>query len=270
MNTSMLSSEKEHRPRRVEVTGSIPVASTTLIIDVVTLHEAVMARLLRESRTDTLARSITTDIVAACRDRMETLNEKGSLKLLLAKPWPTNLNVTGRQAPKALRVVLNLAVRTHDKEAVSLTGSWNPTHETLSVYVTVASPTSTMSSRHLAVIQSRAYNAVRHELEHVTQDQEAVKAAAPLGRIDWNDEDSILRYFLSPVEVEAYVAGMYHAAKRERVAFVAYADRLIKRLLGVARQSGARTSDVLRTLERVRQRWLEYADIRFPKAQIRY
>lgn len=261
----MRSSEKERHPRRAEVAGSIPAASTTLLTEVVTLHETVMARLLRESRTDTFARSITADIVAACRDRMEALNEKGTLRLFLAKPWPT-----GSRSSQTLRVILNLTVKRHNKETVSLTGSWNSTHETLSIFVVIGSPEATMRPQHLAVVQSRAYNAVRHELEHATQDQEAVRAAAPLGRIDWTDEGSILRYFLSPVEVEAYVAGMYHAAKRERVPFVAYADRLIKRLVGVARQSGARPSDVLRTMEKVRQRWVGYAERRFPKAQIRY
>lgn len=263
----MRGSEKERLPRREEVAGSIPAASTGLLTEVVTFHETVMVRLLHESRTDTFARMITADVVAACRDRMDVINEKGALRLYLAKPWPDGTKTSGRQP---LKIVLNVAVKRHEKDAVSLTGSWNPTHETLSIFVTVTSPTGTMRPQHLAAVQSRAYNAVRHELEHALQDPVAVRAAAPLGRIDWNDEDSIRAYFLSPVEVEAYVAGMYHAAKRERVPFVSYVDRLIKRLLGVARQSGARTSDVLRTMERIRQRWLEYAARRFPRAQIRY
>lgn len=232
------------------------------------LYEVVIRSLLVESKIDSLSRQIVKDVITACKQN------NGQVKARMQIERPSFMATPDDEGIISLVLVASSAMTRVDTIAVS--GSWVGAKQTLNLLIKIGSTTGEMKADHLSMIQSKCYETVRHELEHSMQSEKYTKHAIQVnkemstyGNV-WEDPEALEAYFASPAEVEAYVAGIYHAAKRQRVPFVKYADTLINRYVAVAKKAGARQSDVLHVMDKVRAKWFAYAEKRFPNATLHY
>jgi len=244
---------------------------------VLSLYERVVDRLLVESKTDTLAKQLVQHIIVVCKAARARINTQKKLKVMMEVPWPSFLKkrgVEGASNTRPINFQLQIIVVKGRRDAASVSGFWAGSKNILQVEILVESTTGDLQLEMLSMIQTKCYETVRHELEHATQPPEYIKQAASVNRNltkyanIWEDPEAVEAYFSSPGEVEAYVAGIYHASKRARMPFIGYANNLIKRYIEVARKHGSDVSKVRAVFQRVRKLWIAYAKKRFPLAVI--
>lgn len=262
------------------------------------LYERVVHSLIVESKVDTFARSMTWNLVRACKSTMDKVNKQGRIKMKYVQSWPDFLKrkdiystAVGKAARfKALgigsadpgaptsftaRLSIVLEPKLGEKDDVHMTGAWMPALDVLEVDVFILSTTGVMKPQHLSMIQQKAYEIFRHELEHSVQpdskimpavlaNQELMSAGGSL----WKSPRALKNYLLSVGEKEAFVAGLYHAAKRTRRPFVKLLDDKLEMLMRSALKKGLEATPVRNILAQVRYEWLQFAKERFPKAQL--
>jgi hypothetical protein len=103
---------------------------------------------------------------------------------------------------------------------------------------------------------------IRHELEHIDQYEKRPDIFTPAktrAAINRNPK-KMMQYFLMPEEIEAMVSGMYNRAKKERRTL----DSIFREYLGYYVRE-----EFITPLQQkqVIDKWTEYANKRFPKAQ---
>jgi hypothetical protein len=225
-------------------------------------YERVMLKLLAESRLDTLARQVVGYIIAVCKLSSGRLNQRGSLGVKKSIPR--------KEGPIELRLYVKLVKSRTD--AVNVSGSWSENERVLQISITVGSSEGILLGEHLSLIQQKCYDTVRHELEHSTQSAEMLSGAKVVNRAlgptenIWSDPTAVEAYFTSPAEVAAYVAGIYHAAKRLRIPFIEHVDSLLWNYVKLAKKAGADMQAMKQVIRNVRERWVAYAQQRFPRA----
>jgi hypothetical protein len=256
-------------------------------------YERVILTLLVESKVDTFARSISQKLMRAAKKSMDKINKQGALALNTTLSWPgfmkrkdyfsTMLGRMERQLKlgvpydsKTINVKLLFALSKAGKEDdIGMSGSWSPAHDVLTLEVYVDSTTGVMKPVHLAMMQQKAYEVIRHELEHTTQTDEKLfggsKAASEMMTVKsniWQTPQAVRGYFMSEAETEAFVAGIYHKAKRTRQPFVKLVDQMINELINSGARKGVDIVKLRNIFMEIRYHWLEYAKKRFPKAVV--
>lgn len=261
------------------------------------LYERVILALLRESKTDTFAKMIVQKVMRATKKSMDNVNKKGVVKLKYTQSWPPFMKrkdwfstpqqrarreyMTGIpatvQGKEAITVNLLIAVarEVSERDEVDFGGSWSPIEDQLTIKIIVFSTTGTLKLQHLSMIQAKAYEVVRHELEHSVQPESYLiggmlanseMQAVPDGA--WSSPKALAGYFLSPAEIEAYVAGLYHQARRTRKPLIKLIDDQIQAFMAAATRKNVDAVDMRNVLMQVRYKWIEYAKKRFPKAVV--
>jgi len=244
------------------------------------VYENVVRALLNESRMDSYARALAQKLVSATKRLMPRINQKikadGKSVLAMKVERPSFLRQQGAPS-QSLTLLINVTItaKRSDVDRISMSGSWSIDENAVYINIIVLSPDRAVQSKHLSMIQNRAYDVVRHELEHATQPNDKLTAGAEAGTEfmtvpdeAWSSPRKIYAYFASEAEVEAYVAGLYHAAKRQRRPFIELLDALIADMIsnGIRRGTDARTlRDVFAD---VRNLYVRYAKKRFPKAVV--
>lgn len=266
-------------------------------IEMQTLYENVLATLLNESKVDTFARRLTQKVVNAAKKKMDDINKKRFLELTMRIPWPSFLkrqdwfsspegrldryHYFGPKAPSPfgpmeIKVKLSFIVVPANKSRrnhVTMEAGWTPALDTMEINVVIESLTGVLTPQHLSELQIRTYEIVRHELEHASQTAEKLmtgvkgnQALAGVPREVWTNPETVASYFLSASELEAFVAGMYHEAKRTRRPFIKIVDEKIELMMRMATAHGADAVNLRNVFMEIRYKWLEYAKKRFPKA----
>lgn len=261
------------------------------------LYERVILSLLRESKTDTFAKMIVQKVIRAAKRSMDSLNKKGAIKLKYTQSWPSFMKrkdwfaspqqrarreymtgipatVQGQQVI-TVNLIFALTKNPTPRDLVDVGGSWSPIHDQLTIEVIVGSTTGIMKPQHLAMIQAKAYEVVRHELEHSVQPENYLiggmlanseMQAVPEGA--WSSPKALAGYFLSDAEIEAYVAGLYHKAKRTRQPLIKLIDDQIETFMRASTRKNVDAVEMRNVLMQVKYRWIEYAKKRFPNAVV--
>ncbi len=103
---------------------------------------------------------------------------------------------------------------------------------------------------------------IRHEIEHTNQDIST--ADYPYTK---NNIDDILQYFLEPLEVEAFVVGLYKKAKMKKVSFYELMYKYIERqVYAWSIELGVSEQDATSAIQKIKDAWESYARKRFPEA----
>lgn len=263
------------------------------------VYERVIVSLLTESKVDSFARRLTQKVINATKKKMDDINKKRSLILTMKVPWPEFLvrkdefaTLTGRLernsamngkgpnpfGPMEIRIKLAIEVipKNELKDDINMMASWSPFYDEMIIQIQVVSTTGAVKLQHLSAIQAECYNAIRHELEHSTQTTEKLIGGLRAGgdmmsgipRQVWSDPKILSNYFLSEAEIEAFVAGLFHVAKRTRTPFIKVLDELIEKLMRQTTRYGSDAVEMRNVLLTVKWKWLAYAKKRFPTAVV--
>lgn len=260
------------------------------------LYERVIQALLTEAKIDSFARMINQKMMRAVKKSMDKVNKQGGIKMQYTQSWPDfmkrkdyfgspegrekrSLAMTGKfdaTAPVTFKVELIIQLaRGNDRNYVDVGGAWSPIHDTLRIEIIVQSTTGIITNQHLSMIQARGYEVVRHELEHSVQPDEYLVPAIlanqqlqsePKG--PFSSPKAIERYFTSQAEIEAFVTGLYHKAKRTRQPFVKIVEDQIQKFFNAGLRHGVDAVDMRNVMMTVRYKWLEYAKKRYPNAVV--
>lgn len=258
-----------------------------------TLYERVILSLLTESKVDTFARSISQKLMRAAKKSMDKINRQGHVTLKTTLSWPAFMKrrdyfstLPGKLdravklginpfGPQVIHVALLFALtKSRTRDFVDVGGSWSPPHDSLTLEIIIESTTGTLRPEHLSMIQQKAYDVIRHELEHTGQTDEklfgGMEAARELHALPsiWQSPQSVRKYYTSEAETEAFVAGIYHRAKRTRRPFVQVMDETINNIINAGAKKGVDIVELRNIFMEVRYRWIEYAKKRFPKAVV--
>ncbi len=255
------------------------------------LYERVVATLLRESKIDTFARKLTQKVINVAKKKGADLAATTGRGVYTIKiPWPEVLkrkdgfgSIGGRiarsqvtrenpYAPHELKVKLTIQLIRSEREEIAMDASWSPLTDEMNVRLIVFTSTG-LQSKDYTTIQQKAYEAIRHELEHSTQSLDDLADASDAGqgmmtspRAAWRDAGTLGAYLLSQAELEAWTAGMYHRAKRTRTPFIKVIDDQVEQLMRQTTKAGGDAVEMRNILMQVRWKWIEYAKKRFPKA----
>lgn len=261
------------------------------------LYERVIIALLKESKTDTFAKMIVQKVIRGAKKYIDNVNKKGAIKLRYVQSWPEFMKrkdwfaspeqradreimmgipdtVQGKQVI-TVNLILQLMKDPQPHDIVHVGGSWSPIDDQLTIEVVIGSTTRMMKQQHLSMIQAKVYEVVRHELEHSVQPESYLidgmlanneMQAVPEG--SWSSPKALARYFLSPSEIEAYVAGLYHKARRTRQPLIKLIDDQIEAFMRAATRKNVNAVEMRNVLMQVKYEWIKYAQKRYPKAQL--
>lgn len=244
------------------------------------LYERVVNQLLTESKVDTFARTITRKIIRGAKVFMNKINTQQRATLSVRLTWPKFLKrrVPSDQSDDLIYVNLTFDLTQSKQDEIIASGAWVPFENMLEIKFKIKSTTGFFAEDHLSQLQVKAYDVVRHELEHATQTLQkiigATDAAKSLSRVLITGGiagiRSLLQYYTSQAEIEAFVAGLYHRAKRVRQPFILVVDEVIEKVIEDAAKLGLDLTEVRYVMMEARYRWLQYAKKRFPKAVVQY
>lgn len=224
------------------------------------LYERVVRSLIHESRTDSIARIIVKNIVNMISSRLDRINDKKKYACVIRNVWP------GRDE---FIVRLNVRLKDDIEDQTNVAGHWTPGMNMLTVDVYIDAQFGLIDKRVLSAVQGKAYDTVRHELEHDVQPLDVMSVEEDKEDDDpsalWSDVVWLQEYFMSKHEVAAYVAGLHHKAKRLRRPFVEVMDEKLNAYKVVAKHYN-KVDDVDAIFKEIRRVWLDYARRRFPDA----
>tara|TARA_Y100000310_G_scaffold67014_1_gene62333 strand:+ start:1357 stop:2061 length:705 start_codon:yes stop_codon:yes gene_type:complete len=144
----------------------------------------------------------------------------------------------------------------------------DPEYSSLELYIYFP-PDPSLS--HLSKLLPALKETLRHELEHADQSTETIAGIG--GTPEFHDFGSVKRTYLSDGEVAAWVSGLYKRSKMQRRALTEIIDEALNlakdRILGAHQEMGTSILDleVTRFIEELREKWLNYARKRYPKAR---
>lgn len=107
-------------------------------------------------------------------------------------------------------------------------------------------------------------NTIRHELEHSSQEEEDLNAAASSGVNPWKSKENILNYLLNRSELAARVTGLYKQAKTKHTMFVDELNEFLHHLKGSLQSRNFNKEEIESIIKSVDQKFKEYAAKRFP------
>ena len=229
------------------------------------LYERVVLRLLVESRIDTFARTITRKIVQLIIQRIEKLDAKKRITIVIKNLDP---------AHEDFNLKLTVTLKQRGDNRVNVAGSWTPALDELDVNVFFETRNGLFDKTLLSGLQQKLYDTVRHEVEHSAQEKPANMYSDEEEDEDegalWRDLTRLQDYFLSDREIPAFVAGLYHQAKRTRRPFINVLDDKLAAYERVAVHYNAKNSRKVRRLfQKIRGEWVAYAERRFPNAIVK-
>ena len=225
------------------------------------LYDKIVRRLLKESKLDSFARQINRMTMDGIKNVISSKSTKRKNKFRFK-------NEATDQEGSTIEVVTDVLFRENNNR-VSVSAGWDWKNRAMDVLVKI--PDDVDNYKNLQEIQSKLYEAIRHELEHSTQSDEEVDSAEEAYHEfeqDKYDVDAIKNYYANESEVPAFVAGIYHAAKRLRKPFY---ELMEDRLEKIKKNMSKRADDIEpsyinSSVEEIRTAWKNYASLRFPKA----
>ncbi len=256
------------------------------------LYEHIVEQILIESKIDSFARVITQKVIRAAKNFRHKVTPSSDVNLVAKVSWPQFLKRTDVFASPEGKLARAQKLKTQVDEipvirlslsyklmqvisddSVKVSGSWNPMSDTLKLNFTIKSSTGTFDKQHLSMLQKRAYGVIRHELEHTTQDTPKLTAASAAAtelksQAPVPSMMSVYRYFTSEAEIEAFVMGLYHIAKRTRTPFKDVVRQFIQEKISFAIRAGRNPVEVRNLYQDVEAAWLSYAKKRLPKAVV--
>lgn len=229
------------------------------------IYEAIIRRLYTESSVDSASRQIVKKIVDLINQRIDKLNAKKRITLLIKNLSPTN---------EAFNLKLTVTLKKRNDKNVYVSGSWVPALDELNINVFLETLDGTYDKTLTSDLYAKLLETVRHEVEHSNQEKPANmftdEDEDEEESIIWTDINRLQHYFTSEREVSAFVSGLYHQAKRTRRPFIDVMNDKLDAYKRVALHY--HDEDVVSQMrikfmfDRIRNAWTEYAKKRFPKA----
>lgn len=111
---------------------------------------------------------------------------------------------------------------------------------------------------------------LRHEIEHTTPAQKSRTEDTMSLVMDTETEMGMRRrlgYYLNPIEIEAFVTGVYYSAKKKREPFISYMDNYLNTIKNdIYNVYKRKRPDKLieNVFIEIRKKWLDYAMKRYP------
>lgn len=242
------------------------------------LQERIFARLLIESKLDSLSNNVGKNLMRAIVPNVKSFNSKeGSNGFKIE---------TTSDGEDDIDVELNLKFINRDGRT-SLGGSYDSKEKKLYIDVTVGSSDGKIHNKHLNDIQTRLYNVIRHELEHYVQSNNEQHS----GSLDvaykkyrkWDKDktnvDKLEKYFTSEAEIPAFTSGIYNFAKKTRRPYKEvqdeYLDNINNKMMLQYEKLNQNPEDIevyrstlANAIQNVKKQWNDYSRKRFPKAII--
>ena len=118
---------------------------------------------------------------------------------------------------------------------------------------------------HMSVILPSIKEILRHEFEHSREPAEELRRNSSY---DPTKLDGVIRSYLDPAEVRAYVSGMYKHAKTAKKPLI---DILTSRqvdIIAELKRAGANEDEAQLIVQTILDAWIAYVQKRFPSAQL--
>ncbi len=238
------------------------------------LFENIFYRLLRESKLDTLANSVVRKIVLSIKNEMGNINDlprtrEGKFAIRYTA-LPEEVIADNADEEFKINSTIKIYGTSEDKPP-SARASWDWKVRALEVHIIIMSMTGTVRLNDISGIQASLYEAIRHELEHSSNEHELVGSIKAYNK--WAADPANIKkrklYYTDPGEVAAFTSGIYNAAKRTRQPFKdVVEDRLEKIKKSMLKDPEADPKKVKKAIDDIRKTWIDYAKVRFPQAII--
>lgn len=167
----------------------------------------------------------------------------------------SNLQVSDWQELNIKGKVPNLLIYVQEGSPIHK-GQYDRTTDTLTVYIRIPRNDGVLdiNSAHDTIKM-----VIRHELEHMNQNSEFRMLHGNPPTIDsFGNEENIKTYLSHPAEVAAWVAGMYKAAKFNKVPFEVIANRQKNRFIDSMVGSGVDRAKAINVMDDIMDLWKDY------------
>lgn len=214
-----------------------------------------------ESRYDSMAGIISRKALSMAKRSMEQVNASGTKQVSVEDQ--VDIQLTHAPMTIHLTVQLTLQRSTTDSAIVVASGA----RDEIDFRIKVVSKTGMMLPLHLSYIQDRLYEASRHELEHLFQDEDPSTAQSAISFFEKPQVMSRrLAYYTHPNEIPAFVSGMYMKAKKLRRPFSDVVEENLEKIRRSMEFRGNTPAQADRLIAKIRRAWMSYAKSRFPNS----
>lgn len=235
------------------------------------IYQVIFERLLSESRYDSIASSAARKVLQLVKDSIEDINASEDVTTsdgVTAKEFTAKTEFIAQLDRSEEPVTINLPVqiivqrsRRQDSAAVTATA---PEGQIL-FQIKVLSRSGTLLPAHFSLIQEKLYEAARHELEHLFQEEDPSTSAAAYSFFEKPQVMSRrLAYYTHPKETPAFVAGMYMRAKKMRKPFAEVVEDNLEKIRKGMLFRGNTPEQAERLVSKIRKSWMSYAKSRYP------
>ena len=235
------------------------------------IYQVIFERLLSESRYDSIASSVTRKVLQLVKDSMGDINAAEDVTTsdgITAKEYSAKTSMTDRIDRNSEPITINIPVqiivqRSRSQESASVTAT-APEGQII-FQIKVMSRSGVLLPSHLSLIQEKLYEATRHELEHLLQDEDPSTSAAAYSFFEKPQVMSRrLAYYTHPQETPAFVSGMYMRAKKMRKPFADVIEDNLEKIRKGMLFRGNTPEQADRLISKIRRSWMSYAKSRFP------
>lgn len=234
------------------------------------IYQNVIERLLSESKYDSFASLVSRRVLRLIKDSIQEINAAEDVTTsdgVTAKEFTAKTEVSGRLGKSSEITAIKLPVqvivqRGRRQDSVSVTAT-APQGQIL-FQVKVFSRSGTLLPIHLSLIQEKLYEAARHELEHLFQEEDPSTSAAAYSFFEKPHVMSRrLAYYTHAQETPAFVAGMYMRAKKMRKPFSEVVEDNLEKIRKGMLSRGNTPEQADRLIARIRKSWMSYAKMRY-------
>lgn len=243
------------------------------------LYEAIVKRLLTESKLDFLANKVSRATMKKIVSSVEEINrlpktKQGNFIVRNGNFIVELTNDAVQKSPK--KILLNLVFKIlhtiNDKTSVEASWDWK-TNE-LTVFVTIQSTTSKLEPIHFNMIRPFLHNAIRHELEHSSQSSELAVSAIQSGYEmiqDKKDIEKKKKYYTDPAEIPAFIAGARQQSKKEKRSFYEIINDMLEKIKKSFIHHGIEDqASINQAIEEIRNKWILYAEENYPGIKTKF
>lgn len=234
------------------------------------IYQFVIKRLLSESKYDSFASLASRKVLRLIKDSIQEINAAEDVTTsdgVSAKEFTGKTEVSGRlgKSPEIVTIKLPVQViiqRSKMRDSASVTAT-APQGQIL-FQIKVFSRTGTLLPIHFSLIQEKLYEAARHELEHLFQEEDPSTSAAAYSFFEKPHVMSRrLAYYTHVQEIPAFVAGMYMRAKKMRKPFSEVVEDNLEKIRKGMLFRGNTPEQTERIVARIKKAWMSYAKTRY-------
>ncbi len=239
------------------------------------IYQIILERLLVESKYDSVASSITRKVMDVIKKSMEKINaseEVATSDGISAREFTTKIEMTTLmdEDDELMTIVLPIQLIVQRSKTQNFAGITATAPKGQIIFqIKVFSKTGTLLPMHLSLIQEKLYEAARHELEHLFQEEDPTTSASAQSFFEKPQVLSRrLAYYTHPQETPAFVSGMYMRAKKMRKPFIEIVEENLEKIRKGMLFRGNTPEQTERLIDKIRRNWISYAKKRYPRAQI--